>query len=49
MPESYYTPKHQYEMMVIEGTRLLGLPDKNNNCAYGSCTSCLSQQAQNLS
>lgn len=36
MPESYYTPKHQYEMMVIEGTRLLGLPDKNNNCAYGS-------------
>lgn len=36
MPESYYTPKHEYEMMVIEGTRLLGLPNENNNCAYGS-------------
>lgn len=40
MPESYYTPKHQYEMMVIEGTRLLGLPDNEPGLyalILGSC------------
>ena len=32
----YYEPRYDYELMVIEGTRLLELKDTNNASAYGA-------------
>ena len=32
----YYQPKHEYEQMIIEGTRLLEIKDDGRSGGYGS-------------